>query len=735
MRWGPAAAYPAAVNAEESTSPAPRAFACNLCEALCGLHVTVAHDRVLAIRGNPDDVFSRGHICPKGPALRELREDPDRLRTPLRRRPDGSFEAVSWDLAMGEIAARLRAIRRAHGRDAVGYYVGNPVVHSHRASLGSQVLQLALGTRNRFDPNSQDSNPRLFAAMQVHGDGLAMPVPDIDRTDLLIVLGANPAVTGGSQMGLGDVRARLRGVRERGGRVVVFDPRRTETVELAATEHHVIRPGGDAALLLAMLHELFERGRIDEAATARIAGGLEALREAASRFAPERVSAAIGVAPATIRELANALADTPRAVVYGRLGACQSAFGPLVMWLVEALNAVTGHLDREGCAMFPAPAADIGPLARRLVGNRYGRWRSRVRGLPEFLGSLPSSVMAEEMETPGSGQIRALVCLAGNPVLSVPNGPRLERALGKLDLVVAVDLYLNETSRHAHYVLPTAHVFESGNYDLVLLGLTVRNVARYSPPIVARAGDTRDDWEICSELAIRLLPGVRHLRRLVLRLSRRLPERLIDWLLRRGRYRLRLERLAREPNGVDLGPLKAGELPRRVHTPDGRLRLAPEPLLADLPRLEAWLDAPREPLVLIGRRHLRDNNSWMHNLPSLASGKDRATLWMHPRDAASLGLSDGVTVEVTSRTGSLRARLEVRDAITPGVVSLPHGYGHASARDRLRVAGALPGESVNAITDELLVEPVIGTSILNGVPVSVRPATRGRPWEPTATAD
>lgn len=701
-----------------------RAFTCNLCEALCGLHVTVESGQVIDIRGNPDDVHSRGHVCPKGPALRELYHDPDRLRTPLRRTPSG-FVPVSWDEALTEIATRLRAIQREHGRDAVGYYVGNPVVHNHRSALGSQLLQAVLGTRSRFDPNSQDGNPRLFACMQVYGDGLAMPVPDLDRTDLLVLLGANPAVSNGSMMGLGDVRARLRGVRERGGRLVCIDPRRSETVTQFGAEHLPIRPGGDAALLLALLHVLFAEGHVDQERLARVATGADTLRALARRFTPQRVGPRIEVAPEAIVALARALATTPRAVVHGRLGTCQNAFGPVANWLVEALNVVSGHFDREGGAMFPSPAADVGPLARLLVGNAYARWHSRVRGLPEFLGALPSAVMAEEMEIAGPGQIRALVCLAGNPVLSVPNGPRLARAIDQLELVVAIDLYVNETGRRADFVLPAAHVFETGNFDVVLLGLAVRNLAKYSPPILPRAGEVRDDWDVLSDLALRLaLPHSPSLRRWLHRRARDVPERLIDWLLKRGTSGLTLARLRAEPNGVDLGPL-VPSADARVRTPDGRVQLAPPALVADLPRLEAWLDAPRPPLVLIGRRHLRSNNSWMHNLPSLISGKDRTALHAHPADVARLGLAEAARVTLTSRVGTLEVPLVLTDSVMPGVVSLPHGYGHAEARDTLHVAATLTAPSVNDFTDELLVEPVLGTSILNGIPVSLSPAPAG----------
>jgi anaerobic selenocysteine-containing dehydrogenase len=720
-------------------------FTCNLCEALCGLRVTLAGDaeRVTAIRGNPDDVLSRGHICPKGAALGELHHDPDRLRVPLVRDASGTLAPASWDDALDLCARRLGEVRRRHGPDAIALYVGNPTVHSHRAALGSQLLAAALGTRHRFDPNSQDSNPRLFAVMQVYGDALALPVPDLDRTRYLLVLGANPAASNGSQLAAGDVKARLRALRARGGQVVLVDPRRTESASLA-TRHLFIRPGGDAALLLALLHVLFAEGLVDRARVSKQASGLDALEAVAARFSPERVAAATGIAPDVMRKLARELADASAdggAVVYGRVGLCQNAFGPLASWLIEAVNIVTGNLDRAGGVMFPTPAADIAPLGRRLIGNHHGRWRSRLRGLPELLGALPSAVMAEEMETPGPGQIRALVVLAGNPVLSIPNGPRLERALPGLDFHAAVDLYVNETNRHADVILPAAHVFETGNYDVVLLRFVVRNLAKYSPPILARSAGGRDDWELHGELALRLLlerlplPG-RHLRsRLGTRLGalfRRhasgLPERIIDGLLRAGPFSLDLRRLAAAPDGVDLGPLVPGRLREHVRTADGRARLHPPALVADLPRLSAWVDAAvasasvNAPLQLIGRRHLRSNNSWMHNLPSLVKGPSRSQLLMHPDDARARGLQSGAAVRVQGRPGSVTAVLEISTEMMPGVVSLPHGFGHAQLCGTTRVAAATAGPSVNALTDEQVVEPLLGTSILNGVPVTVSPA-------------
>ncbi len=696
-----------------------RIFTCNLCEALCGLRVEVDGERVTSIRGNDQDLLSRGHICPKAIGLRELLDDPDRLRAPVRRGSDGRFARVSWDDAMGDIATRLRAIRAKHGRDAVALYVGNPVVHNHRSALAAQFLTAALGSTQRFDPNSQDSNPRLFACMHVYGDALSIPVPDVDRTDFLMILGANPAASGGSHMGLGDVRARMSAIRERGGRVVLIDPRRSETADWS-TEHHFIRPGGDAALLLAMIHTLFAEGLVHEARARHIAVGVDDLRVIAASYPPARVAAAIGIDAETIKALARDLAAARRACVYARVGVCQSEFGPVTSWLVEAINVITDHFDRAGCAMFPLAAADIAPLGRRFIGNHWGRWRSRVRGLPEFLGALPSAAMAEEMETPGKGQIRALVCLAGNPVRSTPNSERIDRAIAGLELVVSIDQYVNETARHAHYVLPPRHVFETGNFDVLLQRFAVRNVVKYSPPILRTDDDTRDDWEIATDLAARVVgPDSRLARRAWRAMTRDLPERIVDVLLRTGSQRLSLAKLRDAPHGIDLGPLTP-QRRERVRTADGMVQLAPTAITSDLPRLEKWIDQDqRAPLVLIGRRNLRSNNSWLHNLPTLAKGPDRAHLLMHPDDAARRGLVTGARVRVSSRVGAITAVLEVSDEVMPGVASLPHGFGHGVVRETLRVAGQLAGPDANALTDELLVEPIIGTSVLNGVPIEV----------------
>lgn len=708
---------------------------CNVCEAMCGMTLTVEDNRVTGVRPDKDDVFSRGHICPKGPAMREVLEDPDRLRAPLRRTASG-WETISWRAAFDEAAARLSAVQREHGRDAVGMYVGNPAVHNHGTILLVQGFQRALRTRNRFDANSQDANPKLFACMMMYGDPLSITVPDIDRTDYFLMLGANPAASNGSLMTLGDVRGRLTGIRKRGGRLVLIDPRRTETAAWA-DEHLAIRPGGDAAFLLALLEEVFRSGKVDEGALSRSTRGLAGLRALALRFPAERVAPSVGLAPEVIRRVAREFAAAPRAVAYGRVGICQNAFGATASWLVEALNVVTGNFDREGGMMFPRPAVDTSALGRKLAGsNHYARWASRVRGLPEFGGNLPAAAMAEEMETDGPGRIRAFVTLAGNPVLSTANGERLARALSKLETMVAIDFYLNETTRHAHLILPPVHALEQSHYDLVFHTLAVRNTAKYSARAVRPAKGALEDWQILYELGMRLGglrvgPALvnRALRagwRLGLRLS---PDRLIDLLLRAGPYGgrfvpgrrgLSLPELRARPHGVDLGPLEpAGR--QKVRTKDGRVDLLPAPLLADAERLEATLERPAPELVLIGRRHLRTNNSWMHNVQSLVKGPPRDQLLVHPDDAARLALREGALARVTSRTGEVTAPVSISDEVRAGVVCLPHGYGHATSESQ-QIAREVRGCNINALTDDARLESVVGTAALNGTSVVVAPA-------------
>jgi anaerobic selenocysteine-containing dehydrogenase len=699
---------------------------CTLCEAGCGVAITVEGDRVTGVRGDDADPFSRGYICPKATALADLHDDPDRLRQPMMRDGDGAhptWRPIPWDRAYDLVAARLREISRRHGPDAIAVYQGNPTAHNLGLLTYGQLLLRKLGTRNQYSATSLDQLPHMLAALFMFGNQLLMPVPDIERTDLFICLGANPLASNGSLMTAPDVRGRLKAIQGRGGRVIVLDPRRTETAE-RADRHLFIRPGTDAVLLLAMLHVLFAE---DLATSGRLpVTGLEILRAAARPWTPERAAAITGVAGADIADLARALAGTRRAVLYGRLGVCTQEFGGLAAWLCYAVNALTGHLDEPGGLMFTTPAVDPLPLAALLgFEGGFARWRSRVSGKPEFGGELPVAALAEEIETPGAGQVRALITSAGNPVLSAPGGPRLERALGTLDFMVSIDPYINETTRFAHVILPPTSSLERSHYDAALNAFAVRNVAKYSPPLFERAAGERHDWEICLALWTRLGPVRRlgPLARLVERgLGRLGPEAIIDLALRTGPHRLTLAKVRAAVHGLDLGPLEP-RLPRRLETRDRAVQLAPAELLADLPRLERrWARPPDGGLVLIGRRHLRSNNSWMHNSERLVKGPPRCTLLIHPEDAAPRALVDGGRARVSTRTGAIELPVEVTDAVMRGVVSVPHGWGHGRDGVKLRVAARAPGASVNDIVDPAQIDELSGTSALTGQAVEVAPA-------------
>ncbi len=691
---------------------------CTLCEATCGVAIEVEGDRVVSIRGDDADPFSKGYICPKATALGDLHADPDRLRHPMIREGQ-TWHELGWDEAFDRVAKRISEIQRAHGKDAVAVYQGNPTGHSLGLLTFGQLFMRKLGTRNCYSATSADQLPHMLAALQMFGDALMMAVPDIDRTDFFLCLGGNPLVSNGSIMTAPDMRGRLKALRARGGKVVVVDPRRTETAD-AADRHLFIRPGTDALLLFAMLNVIFSERLARPGRVGAFSDGLAELEQAARDFTPEATAAATGIAPDEVRVLVRELAAA-KGVVYGRLGICTQEFGGLAAWLVYAINGVLGRIDEPGGMMFTSPAVDLEPLTRAIkfqIG--FDRFRSRVRGLPEFGGELPVVTLAEEMDTPGPGQVRALICSAGNPVLSTPNGARLDRALAKLDFMVAIDMYRNETTRHAHIILPPTSALEHSHYDLGLATVAVRNIAKYSLPVFERGPDQRHDSEICLELFSRLgLPGGR-VGQLAGRALRKLkPEIILELALRAGRYKLSLAKLRAAPHGLDLGPLQP-RLPERLRTKSRRVDLAPRVYLADLPRLRARLAAPAGELVLIGRRHLRSNNSWCHNSTRLVKGKDRCTLLIHPTDAASRGITSGDLVELASKVGQIRVPAEISDEIMPGVVSLPHGWGHARPGTQLAVANANPGASVNDVTSEDLYDPLSGNAALSGLTVAVR---------------
>jgi anaerobic selenocysteine-containing dehydrogenase len=704
---------------------------CTLCEAGCGVAISVEGDRVTEIRGDDADPFSKGYICPKATALADLHTDPDRLRRPMIR--DGAtWREASWDEAIELVTTKLRNIRKAYGKHAIAAYQGNPTAHNLGLLTYGQLLLRTLGTKNLYSATSLDQLPHMLAALLVFGNQLLMPVPDIDRCDLFICLGANPLASNGSIMTAPDVKSRLKAIRDRGGKVVVLDPRRSETAD-KADQHLFIRPGTDAVLLLAMIHTLFEESLVNLGRQS--ATGLDTLRSVASTWTPERAAPITGIAAVEIRGLAKALATTKRAVLYGRIGVCTQEFGGLAAWLCYTLNALTGHLDEIGGLMFTTPAIDPLPLAEKIgFDGGFARWKSRVSGKPEFGGELPMTVLAEEIETGGEHQIRALITSAGNPVLSSPGGRRLEKALETLDFMVSIDPYMNETTRHAHVILPPTSPLERSHYDVALNAFAVRNVARYSPALFERSPDARHDWEICLALWTRLgapsrlgdMLGLEALGRgagriLERGLSRLGPEGILEVGLRVGPHKLSLSKLKKAEHGLDLGALEP-RLPERLGTADRKLHLAPAEYLGDLDRLVLQLGKPATGLVMIGRRHLRSNNSWMHNSERLVKGPPRCTLLIHPDDAKARNLTDGGSAKVSTKLGSISLPVEITDEMMRGVVSVPHGWGHNRAGVRMGVAAAHAGESINDILDPARIDALSGTSALSGQPVEVGPA-------------
>ncbi|MBQ1114405.1 molybdopterin-dependent oxidoreductase [Streptomyces anulatus] len=729
------------------TRTAPRI--CPLCEATCGLTLTIEGTTVTGARGDRDDIFSRGFICPKGASFGGLDADPDRLRVPLVRGDDGELREAAWSEAFDLIAARIPELTKTHGPNAVGVVLGNPNVHTMAGSLYPPLLLGALRTRNVFTASTLDQMPKHVSSGLLFGDAHAIPVPDLDRTDHLLLIGANPLESNGSLCTAPDFPGRLKALRRRGGTLTVIDPRRTRTARLA-DRHVAIRPGADALLLAALAHTLLTEKLADPGPLAGHLEGLDELAGALADFTPDAVAAACDVDADTITAIARELAAAPTAAVYGRIGSCTVEHGTLASWLVDVLNILTGNLDRPGGALFPLSATARAPRpaepgTRKAVpgkGFALGRWSSRVSGHPEAKGELPIAALAEEIDTPGEGRIRALLVIAANPVLSAPDGDRLDAALTDgLDFMVSVDPYLNETSRHADVVLPPPPPSQSAHFDFAFNGFAVHNQVRYTRAAVPLEDGRMDESEIHARLVLAVsgmhgappsavddlaigtaLTRAGAPKELAAGLTgENGPERRLDLMLRLGPYGLTLEQLLAHPHGIDLGPLKP-RVTEVLRTRSGRIELLPEPIAADLPRLRRALGDRPAPLVLVGRRHLRSNNSWMHNVGSLAGGSNVCTLQIHPDDAARLGLVDGATARIESSGGGIEAPAEITDTVRSGVVSLPHGWGHSRPGTRMTVAAAHPGANVNQLLDGTLLDPLSGTAVLNAIPVSVTPA-------------
>ena len=729
---------------------------CPLCEATCGLEVAVEGDAVVRIRGDRDDVFSHGFICPKGSTLKQLHEDPDRLRSPLIKR-DGRHVEVSWDEAFAEIERRLLPVIKEHGREAAAIYLGNPNVHNHALTIYGRALIMTLGTKSVYSASTVDQMPRHVSSGFLYGDPLAFPLPDLDRTDYLLMLGANPYESNGSLATAPDFPGRLKAIQDRGGRFVVVDPRRTKTAK-AADEHLTIRPGSDAAWLAALAQVLFDEDLVDTGAAGRHLYGVDEVRRLVTPFTPEAVEHATWIAPEVTRRIARELAAAPTAAVYGRIGTNTVQFGTLASWLTDVVTTLTGNLDQPGGMMWAHPAHlpphQVGPGRGFVTGRRT----TRVGGHPEVKGEFPVAALPEEIETPGPGKIRVLVTVAGNPARSIPDSARTEAALASLDVMVSIDPYLNETTRHADVILPPPSALARSHYDLAFYGQAIRNIANYSPPLFDADGPLEED--IIARLALvasgqgadgdpqlihdMVLDSVLHasvkpgrpleghdVAELRAQLGDRSPaDRVLEAMLRSGwagdhfgahPEGLSMELLEANPHGIDLGPLTP-QLPGLLRTTSGRIELAATPLADDVERLQRWLDDVPDRPVLVGRRHLRSNNSWMHNVNVLVKGRERCTLQVHPGDAEAWGLADGGQARITSAAGSVVAPVEVTDDIARSVVSLPHGWGHDAPGTRLNVAARRPGVNSNVLTDGSIIDPLSGNAVLNGIPVEVTPA-------------
>lgn len=733
---------------------------CPLCEATCGLEIHTVNGEVTHIEGDKKDPFSKGYLCPKGFSLKELHHDPDRIREPMIRKGTEWF-TVSYEEAFKEVRKGLRRVIEKYGRDAVGVYLGNPNVHNLSGLLYLPLFLRALSSRNQYSASTVDQIPKQLAAEFMYGSDFSIPIPDIDRTQYFLVIGANPIVSNGSLMTGPNMRGRLKALQDRGGRLVVIDPIRTDTAKVA-DDHHFIKPGTDSYFLFSILHTLFDEKLAKETHLSGHVNGLETVKELAKDFPPDKVASICGLDSETIRTIARDISSATCAAVYGRMGTCTQTFGTVNSWLIDVINVVTGNLDREGGVMFTTPAA--GGKKSKKKGYRFDRFRSRVSELPEVLGELPVACLAEEMDTPGEGQIRAFVTVAGNPILSTPNSKRLQNGVENLDFMVSIDCYLNETTRNANVILPAPTPLERSHYDLSFYQLSVRNISHYSPPVFEKKKSQLDEWEILLKLATLVgeeepdenaaakldAKSIHYLikkdvqnehsplfdqdpKEIISILEGRIgPERMLDYMLRSGPYGdhfkkqdgLSLNKLEQNPHGIDLGALKP-RIPEVLLTHTGKVELAPEVIVKDVARLKEE-SSEQVDMVLIGRRNLRSNNSWMHNLPVLMKGKDRCTLLLHPEDGKRLDLQDGDVAQVQSDTGSLEVNVALTEDIMPGVGSIPHGYGHNLDGTKMTVAKENKGVNTNILSNEKRLDAVSGTAVLNGIPIIVRKAKSGR---------
>ena len=689
---------------------------CNLCEAMCGLKITYKEKKVISIVGDKKDPLSKGYICPKSQALKDLYEDSDRLKTPIKRVENG-WEKISWIEAFEEVEHQIKKIQEKYGNDAVATYQGNPNVHNLGSMLYGGPFLKSLKTKQKYSATSADQLPHHIASLKMFGHQMLIPIPDIERTDYLLILGANPGASNGSLLTAPGFSQKIKNIQKRGGEVINIDPRYTETSKISSN-HFFINPGKDALLLLSLLYVIFEQGIDEKTHLSSHLKGLEEIKEIIKKYPPQKTAAIIGIDSLEIQKIAKNFMNSKTAVCYGRMGVSTQEFGGICQWLINVINIVTNNMDKAGGAMFTEAAIDLVFMTgmQGKVGN-FDRYRSRVHDLPEYSGELPVATLADEMIVEGEGQIKMLICTAGNPVLSTPNGKKLEKALEGLDFMVSIDIYLNETSKYANIILPTTNGLETLHYDLVFHQLAIRNTAKLSEVLFEKDENQKHDWQILNELTERITGKKNPLT----------PEMMLDNMFKFSSYKaanLSVKKLKENPSGIDLGALQP-LLTKRIFTQDKKINISPKFFIDDLKRLDKELfntngeDKTNYPFALIGRRHLRNNNSWMHNSKLLMKGKNRCTVLMCPKDANNLSITNHQKIRITSNVGSIELPVEISDEMKEGVLSIPHGFGHNRQGTKIKLAEENAGESINDLTDDYNIDKLTGNVNFSGTRVKV----------------
>ena len=689
---------------------------CNLCEAMCGLEITYKEKKVISIVGDKKDPLSKGFICPKSLALKDLYEDPDRLKTPIKRTENG-WQEISWTEAFDEVEIQIKKIQEKYGNNAVATYQGNPNVHNVGSMLYGGPFLKSLKTKQKYSATSADQLPHHIASLKMFGHQMLIPIPDIERTDYLLILGANPGASNGSLLTAPGFPQKIKSIQKRGGKVINIDPRFTETSKISS-QHLYINPGKDALFLLSLLHVIFDQGIEEKTHLSNYLKGLEEIKEIVKEYSPKKTALLIGIDSLEIQKIAKDFMNSKTAVCYGRMGVSTQEYGGICQWLINVLNIVTNNMDKVGGAMFTKPAIDLVYMTgiQGKVGN-FDRYRSRVHNLPEYSGELPVATLADEILTEGEGQIKMFICTAGNPVLSAPNGKKMEKALEKLDFMVSIDIYLNETSKYANIILPTTNGLETLHYDLVFHQLAIRNTAKLSEVLFEKDENQKHDWQILNELTERITEKKNSLT----------PEMMLDNMFQYSPYKeanLSVNKLKENPNGIDLGSLQP-LLIKRIFTVDKKINVSPKIFIDDLKRLdkELYKDVKEEetkyPFALIGRRHLRNNNSWMHNSKLLMKGKNRCTVLMSSKDANNLSITDHQKIKIISNVGSIELPVEISDEMKEGVLSIPHGFGHNRNGTKIKLAEENAGESINDLTDDNKIDKLTGNANFSGTRVKV----------------